>query len=114
MVNTKRKTSEKVSSSKKAKVEPQENRANETNKCKHWLMKSEPESRYENNIDVKFGIEDLKKEPNQTACWDGVRNYQARNFMMQMKNGEQAFFYHSNCKPPGKHLNPGCLTGWGG
>ena len=51
----------------------------------HWLMKSEPESRLENGIDVKFGIEDLKKEPNQTACWDGVRNYQARNFMKQMK-----------------------------
>ena len=67
----------------------------------YWLMKSEPESRFENGIDVKFGIEDLKKEPNQTACWDGVRNYQARNFMKQMKVGQQALFYHSNCKPPG-------------
>ncbi|XP_053384991.1 thymocyte nuclear protein 1-like isoform X2 [Mercenaria mercenaria] len=42
----------------------------------HWLMKSEPESRFENGVDVKFGIEDLKVCPNQTACWDGVRNYQ--------------------------------------
>ncbi|XP_033095265.1 thymocyte nuclear protein 1-like, partial [Anneissia japonica] len=63
-----------------------------------WLMKSEPESRIQNGIDVKFGIEDLKSEKNQTACWDGVRNYQARNFMRdQMKKGQKAFFYHSNC-----------------
>ncbi|XP_070826535.1 thymocyte nuclear protein 1 [Chaetodon trifascialis] len=67
----------------------------------HWLMKSEPESRFENGIDVKFGIEDLKALPQQTGCWDGVRNYQARNFMRQMKNGQLAFFYHSNCKEPG-------------
>lgn len=67
----------------------------------HWLMKSEPESRFENGIDMKFGIEDLKALPNQTSCWDGVRNYQARNFMRQMKVGQLAFFYHSNCKEPG-------------
>ncbi|XP_051717572.1 thymocyte nuclear protein 1 [Ctenopharyngodon idella] len=67
----------------------------------HWLMKSEPESRIENGVDVKFGIEDLKALPNQTGCWDGVRNYQARNFMRDMKVGQQAFFYHSNCKEPG-------------
>lgn len=67
----------------------------------HWLMKSEPDSRFENGIDVKFGIEDLKALPNQTGCWDGVRNYQARNFMRQMKEGQLAFFYHSNCKEPG-------------
>ncbi|XP_078478870.1 thymocyte nuclear protein 1 [Lampetra planeri] len=64
-------------------------------------MKSEPESRLENGIDVRFGIEDLKTLPNQTSCWDGVRNYQARNFMRQMKEGQLAFFYHSNCKEPG-------------
>ena len=65
-------------------------------------MKSEPESRFENGIDVKFGIEDLKSEPEQIACWDGVRNYQARNFMRDdMKLGDKAFFYHSNCKEPG-------------
>ncbi|XP_026081996.1 thymocyte nuclear protein 1 [Carassius auratus] len=67
----------------------------------HWLMKSEPESRIENGVDVKFGIEDLKALPSQTGCWDGVRNYQARNFMRDMKEGQQAFFYHSNCKEPG-------------
>ncbi|KAM9220706.1 thymocyte nuclear protein 1 isoform 2-T2 [Dugong dugon] len=77
-----------------------------TNSCgknpsSHWLMKSEPESRLEKGVDVKFGIEDLKAQPNQTACWDGVRNYQARNFLRAMKLEEEAFFYHSNCKEPG-------------
>lgn len=67
----------------------------------HWLMKSEPESRLEKGVDVKFGIEDLKTQPNQTVCWDGVRNYQARNFLRDMKIGQEAFFYHSNCKEPG-------------
>ena len=62
---------------------------------KYWLMKAEPGSRIENGVDVKFGIDDLMKEPDQTACWDGVRNYQARNFMRdEMKIGDLAFFYH--------------------
>ena len=55
----------------------------------YWLMKSEP--------DV-YGINDLKNEI--TTLWDGIRNYQARNFMRSMKINDQAFFYHSNCKPP--------------
>lgn len=60
---------------------------------KHWLMKSEP--------DV-FGIDDLAKNPGKTTFWDGVRNYQARNFMRdQMQLGDRAFFYHSNCAEPG-------------
>jgi len=59
----------------------------------YWLMKSEPET---------FGIEHLKKRPKQTEPWDGVRNYQARNMMRdQMKVGDKAFFYHSNCAEPG-------------
>lgn len=59
----------------------------------YWLMKSEP--------DV-FGIDDLIKRKNQTEPWDGVRNYQARNFMRDdMKLGDEILFYHSNCKPPG-------------
>ncbi|XP_071831183.1 thymocyte nuclear protein 1-like [Apostichopus japonicus] len=67
-----------------------------------WLMKSEPESRIENGVEMKFSFDDLKKEPNETTCWDGVRNYQARNFMRdQMKVGQSAFYYHSNCKEPG-------------
>lgn len=58
-----------------------------------WLFKSEPN---------EFSIDDLKKEPKQTACWDGIRNYQARNFIRdQMQIGDEAFFYHSNCKTPG-------------
>ena len=58
----------------------------------HWLMKSEP--------DV-FGIDDLAKAPRKTTHWDGVRNYQARNFMRdQMRVGDLAFFYHSNCEEP--------------
>lgn len=60
---------------------------------RYWLMKSEPET---------FGIYDLKDCPKQTDHWEGVRNYQARNFMRDdMKIGDEAFFYHSNCKEPG-------------
>ena len=58
----------------------------------YWLMKSEPSV---------FSIEDLKKAPEQTAPWDGVRNYQARNFMRQMQLGDLILFYHSNCDIPG-------------
>jgi len=56
----------------------------------HWLMKSEP--------DV-FGIDDLQRA--RTASWEGVRNYQARNFIRGMKRGDTAFFYHSSCEVPG-------------
>lgn len=60
---------------------------------KYWLMKSEPET---------FGIDHLRAANNQTHCWDGVRNYQARNFMRDsMQLGDLVFFYHSNCKVPG-------------
>ncbi|MGE0101410.1 MAG: EVE domain-containing protein [Blastocatellales bacterium] len=59
---------------------------------KYWLMKSEPGS---------FSIEDLKKSPKKTTCWDGVRNYQARNFMREMRKGDGIFFYHSNADPTG-------------
>jgi predicted RNA-binding protein with PUA-like domain len=59
---------------------------------KYWLFKSEP--------DV-FGIDHLAAKPNATEHWDGVRNYQARNFMREMRVGDLAFFYHSNCDPPG-------------
>ncbi|XP_032497722.1 thymocyte nuclear protein 1 isoform X3 [Phocoena sinus] len=71
------------------------------NLSSYWLMKSEPESRLEKGVDVKFSIEDLRAQPKQTACWDGVRNYQARNFLRAMKLEEEAFFYHSNCREPG-------------
>ena len=59
----------------------------------YWLMKSEP---------GEFGIDDLERADASTECWDGVRNYQARNMMRdQMKKGDLAFFYHSNCATPG-------------
>ncbi|NWW56200.1 THYN1 protein, partial [Ifrita kowaldi] len=67
----------------------------------HWLLKSEPESWLEKGVNVNFSIDDLKAQPNQTTCWDGVRNYEARNFLRSMKLGQQAAFYHSNCKEPG-------------
>lgn len=56
-------------------------------------MKSEP--------DV-FSFDDLKKRPKQTEPWNGVRNYQARNFMRdEMKAGDLILFYHSSCEVPG-------------
>src|SRR5579872_1762576 len=55
----------------------------------YWLMKSEPDA---------FSIYDLQKKG--VAGWDGVRNYQARNFMRTMKKGDRAFFYHSSTIPP--------------
>jgi predicted RNA-binding protein with PUA-like domain len=57
---------------------------------RHWLMKSEP--------DV-FGIEHLKQKG--TAPWDGVRNFVARNHMIEMQVGDRVLFYHSSCQPPG-------------
>lgn len=60
---------------------------------KYWLVKSEP------NV---FSIDDLAKSKNKTTYWDGVRNYQARNYMRdEMKIGDQVIFYHSNSEPPG-------------
>ena len=56
-----------------------------------WLMKSEPRV---------FSIEDLARSSKQTTCWDGVRNYQARNFMRAMAAGDRVLFYHSNAEPP--------------
>ncbi|MEB3258706.1 MAG: EVE domain-containing protein [Cyanobacteriota bacterium] len=53
-------------------------------------MKSEPEA---------YSIGDLEREG--TTLWDGIRNYQARNFMREMALGDRAFFYHSNATPPG-------------
>ena len=58
---------------------------------KYWLFKSEP--------DV-FSIDDLAKEPKKTTYWNGVRNYQARNFIRdEMKKGDMVLFYHSNTNP---------------
>ena len=59
----------------------------------YWLMKSEPDT---------FSIDDLFNRKGKKEHWDGVRNYQARNFMRdEMKKGDQVLFYHSSCKVPG-------------
>ena len=59
---------------------------------KYWLMKTEP---------TTYSIEDLEKESNQTTCWEGVRNYQARNLLRDdIQEGDRVLFYHSACKEP--------------
>jgi predicted RNA-binding protein with PUA-like domain len=58
---------------------------------RYWLMKSEP------NV---FSIDDLARSPKQRTSWDGVRNYQARNYMREMAVGDRVLFYHSNADPP--------------
>ncbi|HVE44511.1 MAG TPA: EVE domain-containing protein [Gammaproteobacteria bacterium] len=59
----------------------------------YWLFKSEPQT---------FSINDLRNRPRQTEHWDGVRNYQARNFIRdKMTVGDLGFFYHSSCDMPG-------------
>lgn len=62
-------------------------------KISHWLLKTEPES---------FSIHDLARAPRQTTCWDGVRNYQARNFLRDdFRPGDRVLVYHSNADPAG-------------
>ena len=59
----------------------------------YWLFKTEPDA---------FGIDDLASRANQTEHWDGIRNYQARNFLRdQVKLGDKVFIYHSSCKDVG-------------
>ena len=59
---------------------------------KFWLLKTEPES---------FSIQDLAAAPKQTTCWDGVRNYQARNYLRdEMQPGDRVLLYHSSADPP--------------
>ena len=58
---------------------------------RYWLIKSEPSA---------YSIDDLKRD--KSTLWEGIRNYQARNFMMkEMKVGDEALFYHSSAEPPG-------------
>ncbi|GAC15447.1 EVE domain-containing protein [Aliiglaciecola lipolytica] len=59
----------------------------------YWLFKSEPDA---------FSIDDLANRTNQTEHWDGIRNYQARNFLRdKVQQGDQVFIYHSSCKNVG-------------
>jgi predicted RNA-binding protein with PUA-like domain len=60
---------------------------------KYWLMKSEPD---------ECSIDDVLAAPARTTPWSGVRNYQARNFMLkEMTVGDGVLFYHSSCPEPG-------------
>lgn len=54
-----------------------------------WLIKSEPS---------ECGIDDFARDPTGVIPWDGVRNYQARNFLAKMQAGDELFLYHSSCK----------------
>lgn len=58
---------------------------------RYWLIKSEPST---------FSIQDLGAAAKKTTSWEGVRNYQARNFLESMKKGDRCIFYHSNASPP--------------
>jgi predicted RNA-binding protein with PUA-like domain len=59
---------------------------------RYWLFKSDP---------ATFGLADLEDSPDQTTCWDGVRNYQARNMLRdEIRKGDGVLFYHSQVKPP--------------
>ena len=59
---------------------------------RYWLLKTEP--------DV-FSFDDLEGSPEQTTGWEGVRNYQARNNLREMRVGDRVFIYHSSINPPG-------------
>jgi predicted RNA-binding protein with PUA-like domain len=59
---------------------------------RYWLLKSDPDT---------FGLEDLEASPDRTTMWDGVRNYQARNYLRdEMRVGDGVLFYHSQVQPP--------------
>ncbi|KAK3385978.1 PUA-like domain-containing protein [Podospora didyma] len=94
-----------ASAKAKAKAAPAESAtvtasSDDSEEKNYWLLKAEPESRFENGVDVRFSIDDLaaKKKPEP---WDGIRAYAARNNLRAMKKGDLAFFYHSNTKEPG-------------
>jgi predicted RNA-binding protein with PUA-like domain len=59
---------------------------------KYWLLKTEP---------TTFGIDDLRRAPRRTTRWDGVRNYQARNYLRAMSKGDECLLYHSSTEVPG-------------
>ncbi|KAH9482190.1 Thymocyte nuclear protein 1 [Psilocybe cubensis] len=67
--------------------------------ARYWLLKAEPDTRIVKGKDVKFSVDDFERV--KTSPWEGVRNYEARNLMREMKEGDKALFYHSNCKVPG-------------
>ena len=84
------KIGDKKSTKAKQKSDTKKNNAQNMN---YWLMKSEPSA---------YSIDDLMAEGDAGDYWDGIRNYQVRNMIRdQIKEGDQALFYHSCCKPPG-------------
>ncbi|KAF8054900.1 Thyn1 [Scenedesmus sp. PABB004] len=83
---------EKPKRSRKPSAKPKQNAAQAEPGSGLFLIKSEPH---------EFSWDDLEARPNQTEGWDGVRNAEARNIMREMRVGDQALFYHSNCKTPG-------------
>lgn len=62
------------------------------NVARHWLLKTEP---------AGFSFADLLASPEQRTLWDGVRNFQARNFLREMAPGDEVLLYHSSVQPPG-------------
>ena len=96
----KTKNDETSSTKEKAKTSTIQSES-EVDSKSYWLLKSEPNRRTVNGIDVSFSIQDLMVENNQVAEWDGVRNTESRNNLKAMKIGDLAFFYHSNCRQPG-------------
>ena len=68
-----------------------EEKASMAKSVRQWLMKTEPST---------FSIDDLRLSPERTTSWEGVRNYQARNFMRAMQRGDCVLLYHSNADPP--------------
>ena len=69
-----------------------QNRLGEGSTVAYWLMKTEPE---------ECSIDDLAAHPDRSVVWEGVRNYQARNFLRQMQAGDEVLVYHSSCKQIG-------------
>lgn len=70
-------------------------------KKQYWLMKSEPDA---------YSIDDLERDG--VEPWDGIRNYQARNFLRdKVQKGDRVLFYHSNAKPPGVVGIMECVSG---
>ncbi|GMM33440.1 hypothetical protein DASC09_007650 [Saccharomycopsis crataegensis] len=66
---------------------------------RYWLIKSEPVNRIQKGQDISFSLESLMKV--ESEPWNGVRNYEARNNLLAMVEGDLCLFYHSNCKVPG-------------
>ena len=72
-----------------------------TSSKNYWVIKSDPRVRVVNGIDVGYSLSKLISQPGETTVWQGVRYFVSRTHIKDMKTGDMAFFYHSNCKQPG-------------